>query len=90
MITSLYTIQDVVSGVFLAPFLAANNNVAKRMCSDLLSTGTSTLKANSADYNLTKTGTFDDSLGTVTPQTIPTFVCNLQTLIRTSDHDPHP
>lgn len=59
----MYSVRDTVAGVFMAPYLAQNDAVARR--SFLASK--SQLVGPGSDYELVLVGAFDSNLGVVAP-----------------------
>lgn len=79
-IKNLYTVRDLVSEYFHPPFVARNDEEAKRMVSmSLRGDRDSMIAAHPSDYSLMRCGAFDDSTGTVHSSGFE-FICHLTEL----------
>lgn len=67
MIYGLYSVYDVVAGVFMAPSMAVNDNVAQRNFAANFVNTNPIMALNPADFRLMKVAEFSPENGCVTP-----------------------
>lgn len=76
---SVYSLYDVCTGLYEAPFLSINDATAIRVLSDVIVRRDSTLQLHPEDFKLFCLGKFDKVLGVLMPETCRQ-VCNLKDL----------
>lgn len=69
-----YTLHDVKALTYSPPFFTTNDQVAKRMVSDLVQDNNTMVGRHPADYKLYKIGTFDEGNAAMLPLPIPEHV----------------
>lgn len=76
-----YTLHDVKALSYSPPFFTSNDQVAKRMVSDLVGDTNTSVGRHPADYKLYKIGTFDEGNAVMTPLSIPEHVVDCVALV---------
>lgn len=76
-----YTLHDVKALTYSPPFFTTNDNVARRMLSDLVADTNTSVGRHPADYKLYKIGTFDEGNAVMTPLSIPEHVVDAVALV---------
>lgn len=77
IIVSMY---DSVAEVFARPIFVANEAVAVRSLRDEVNNPQSEIALHYRDYALYRVGEFDDSVGTILAESIPTLICRADSL----------
>lgn len=73
----VYAVRDEVAEVFMYPHTSINNAVAERDFRSLCSQDGSPLHANRSDLVLYRIGSFDDNLGSISPDDV-TPICRFK------------
>lgn len=76
-----YTLHDVKALTYSPPFFTSNDQVAKRMVSDLVNDNNTMVGRHPSDYKLYKIGTFDEGNGAMQPFAIPEHVLDCISLV---------
>lgn len=76
-----YTLHDVKAVTYSPPFFTTNDQVARRMVSDLVNDPSTSVARHPADYRLYKAGTFDEGNGVLTPLSILEHVVDCVALV---------
>lgn len=76
-----FTLHDVKAVVYSPPFFANNEQIAKRMVSDLVADSNTTVGRHPADFKLYKIGTFDEGNAALLPLPIPEHVVDCVALV---------
>lgn len=66
MLTNFYTMYDTKAELFCRPFLAMNDQVAKRMFAELINNPDTDMGKWPADYTLFALGQYDDTTAEIT------------------------
>jgi hypothetical protein len=80
MENNLYTVYDKKAEVYSQPFTAINDEVAQRIMQNCVNNPEHNYGLNPEDYQLVRTGKFDDSKGTLIPEEKP--ILDLITLVK--------
>lgn len=76
-----YTLHDVKALTYSPPFFTSNDQVAKRMVSDLVNDNNTMVGRHPSDYKLYKIGTFDEGNGAMQPFAIPEHVLDCVSMV---------
>lgn len=76
-----YTLHDVKALTYSPPFFTTNDQVAKRMVSDLVADNNTMVGRHPSDYKLYKIGTFDEGNAAMMPFSIPEHVLDCVSLV---------
>ncbi len=79
-VDGMYSIYDICTGMYEAPFLASNDQVAIRAIRDVVLYKDTMIKRHPEDYRLFYVGSYDKSLGNLI-QDKQRLVCNLNELL---------
>lgn len=79
-IDGMYSIYDICTGMYEAPFLASNDRVAMRTVQDVVAFKDTMIKRHPEDYRLYYVGSYNKSLG-VLIQDKQRMVCNFTDLL---------
>jgi len=79
-IDGMYSIYDICTGMYEAPFLASNDQVAIRTVRDVVMFKDTMIKRHPEDYRLFYVGSYNKSLG-ILEQDKQRMVCNFTDLI---------
>lgn len=74
-VSNVYSIFDVVAGVYSAPFFCVSDVVAVRVFRSAMHPESMIVQFPN-DYQLHYIGTFDDSTGLITSDLVNSFVCS--------------
>ena len=78
---NIYTIQDIKADYHNNPFVASNDETAKRNVQQALQ-GESQLSAYPEDFRLFKNGKFNTTTGVIEAEETPIWICNLTELVK--------
>lgn len=67
----MFTIYDQKAEAYLPPFFMPTAGMATRTFADCVNQEDHRFNAHPSDYTLFEIGTFDDSTGTIEPETVP-------------------
>lgn len=85
MILSMFSIQDIKSGLYNPPQYFLNEQVALREYKRMFSKEGSTIHDFPQDYRVHKVGRYDDSRGIVLPLTNPKFIAEMSDVLNPKD-----
>ncbi|UPW41018.1 nonstructural protein [Sigmofec virus UA08Rod_5746] len=83
----MYSLYDVCTGIFEAPFLSVNDSCAIRIVKDTILMRDNLVKRHPEDYQLFKLGLYDKSSGVVLPVSLPQKIVNLRELVTPNSHE---
>lgn len=78
---SVYSIYDVCSQFYDAPFISANDGTSVRIVQDTLLLRDNLIKRHPEDYQLFKVGYFNKSTGELLPLSSPKLIIRLKDLV---------
>jgi len=76
-----YTLYDLKALTYSPPFFTANDALAKRMLSEIVTDTNTTVGRHPSDYKLYKVGMFDDQTGIFDRLSIMEHVCDAISLL---------
>ena len=76
MKVKVFSVRDEKANSFGQPFFAVNDNIARRMFSDLVEDPKSMVARHPDDFKLYSLGEFDDNSGELSPLAQPEFLAH--------------